>query len=332
MEVEKFIDETLVDFYCNMCELSGMSEDEIDYNFRGVDGLEASDKEVLITHTDEIVDELILDEAYWFLKDNCEEREIPIERLVSFLVSKYFLCNYEDKSKKRLIDFIKNNSIDKIIKRFMNDDEFGRKTLEAYIHSNTDLKRFNDSRQKIYENNDQTILLSLEGLALDYNVITINELLRNVICNLYNYYISMGYGDIEALNYTWQFFISNFDPVGELDKMGFDQTTKSSFKQYMLCLIYADLYEDACNMPIIQSDNYEDRLASVIPLVMTQLEMINIPKEEGIRNRILKSFILLQDDKEKKCSNRRKTYADNRLNILKKVNPTYMLDEITFNN
>lgn len=85
-------------------------------------------------------------------------------------------------------------------------------------------------------------------------------------------------------------------------------------------------------MPIIQSDNYEDRLASVIPLVMTQLGMINIPKEEGIRNRILKSFILLQDDKEKKCSNRRKTYADNRLNILKKVNPTYMLDEITFNN
>lgn len=330
MDIDNLINETLIDFFCNLCEIEGLSQEEIDEKFRGVDGLEASDIEILTTYVDEINDEFIQDEAYWFLKEACEERDISLERLVSYLTSKYFIFNYGDKTKKEMIDYIKKTPIDTLVKRFEDDDEFGRNTIDAYIHYATEEEKFNAARKAVFDNNDQSTLVQLESLAYGVDVITLNELLRNVICNLYNYYISNGYGDIDALNYTWQFFLKNFDPLGELDKMGFDQNTKASYKQYMLCLIYADLYEDACNVPIIQSENYDDRLASVLPLVMTQLGMINIPKEEGIRNRILKSFILLQDDKEKMCSNRRKTYADNRINVLKKVNPTYILDEMTF--
>ncbi len=329
MKIESFLNEILVDFYCNLCSLNGMSEEEIENLCMNADGLEASDKEVITFYADDINDEMIQDEVYWYIKDNCDEFDIPLANIVGFLTSKYFIYNYDNKNKK-LVDYLKTHTIDDIIEMFQEDDEFGRETIEAYIHCITNETLYMEKRKKIFANNDQSTLLKLETLGIEENVITLNELLRNVICNLYNFYISNAYPDIDALNYTWKFFTDNFDPLGELDKLGFDQRTKSAYKQYMLCLMYSDLYEDACNESIIQSENYDDRLANVIPLVMTQLGMITIPKEEGIRNRILKHFILLQDEIEKKCSNRRNTYKENRIGVLKKVNPTFILDELTF--
>ena len=49
-----------------------------------------------------------------------------------------------------------------------------------------------------------------------------------------------------------------------------------------------------------------------------------------MRNRILKHFIVLQDEMDKRKDNRKKTYQDNRIEILKKANPMYKLDELTF--
>ncbi len=330
MEIENFINEVLVDFYCNLCEISGMDEIEIDSLFRNEDWDEISDKDAIRLHADEINDEMIQDEVYWFLKDNCEERDISIESLVSYLVSKYFIFNYDNKNKK-MVNFIKTHSIEEIVKNFQNNDSFGRETIDAYIRCLANEELVIEKRKKIFANNDQEALIKLEATTYEDQIITVNELLRNIICNLYNFYIQNGYDDISALNTTWEYFLKNFDPLGELDKMGVDQNSKIVYKQWMICLIYADLYEDAANTPIIQSENYEDRLASVLPLVMTQLGMIRIPNDEGIRNRLLKSFILLQDDKEKMYNNRRKTYEDNRINTLKKVNPTFVLDELTFN-
>lgn len=329
MEIEKFINETLVDFYCNMCEIEGMSESDIDTRMTGVDGLEASDIEVITTYTDEIDDEMIHDEVYCFVKETYDERDITVESLVSFLVSKYFTYHYEDKNNE-MIEFIKKASLDELIEKFDCDDEFGRKTIEAHIHSIAEKERFLEIRNKIFQNNDQDVLTNLEFKALGGDVISLNDLLRNVICNLYNFYIENAYGDIDALNYTWQYFLRNFDPLGELDKMGFDQKSKMWYKHYMLCLIYADLYEDTCNTSIIQSENYDDRLADVLPLIMIQMGVVSVPQEEDIRNRVLKHFILLCDEKEKKKDNRQKTYSDNRINVLKKANPLYFLDEMSF--
>ena len=112
--------------------------------------------------------------------------------------------------------------------------------------------------------------------------------------------------------------------------MGVDQESKNVYKRYMLGLIYADVYEDACNSSLIDSENMLDRLADTVSVVGLSFGYIGIPKEENVRNRILKHFIVLQDEMDKRKDNRKKTYQDNRIEILKKANPMYKLDELTF--
>ena len=129
---------------------------------------------------------------------------------------------------------------------------------------------------------------------------------------------------------TWMYFFQDTDPLGELDKMGIDFTTKMFYKKYALGLIFADLYEDVCNESIIQSEYMADRAAQFAPLIAMELGAIAIPADEGTRNIVLKHFILLQDEKDKMEKNREKTHKDGRIKELKKFNPLYRLDEMKF--
>lgn len=379
--IRNFLNDSLVEMFCLWCkEWKNMSDEEIEALFMGVDGLEMNNNQFVCENVDDIDDEMIYDEVWCYVVEVCEEYEIPLEKLVSFLASRFYLYEY-DKQDISYINYIKGTSLPELIKDFVDNSACGMHFIEAYLKTEADKEKYQDTRRMMKENNDEQPLISFEkfvtsgevNLALydgeypnndlgdeqdeemdttmindgtyegdleteEYNssnyivkICLINQLLRDVICNLYNYYISTGCPDIEALNLTWNYFLKNFDPLGELDKMGFDSGSKEWYKHYMLSLIYADLYEDVTNTSIIQSDNYDDRLADVLPLVMVQLGTLSIPQEEGVRNRMLKHFILLQDEKEKMNSNRKKTYSDNRINVLKKINPMYFLDELNIN-
>ncbi len=226
--------------------------------------------------------------------------------------------------------YLKKTNLDDIIYLFKENYDFGVDLIKTYYLSLVNSKRCDDNRKIIYENHDEDTLVSFEKNSIQYQVVFLNDLLRNVICNLYNHFISNGCDDITALNLTWSYFTDNFDPLGELDQMGVDQDSKSIYKIYMLGLIFGDVYEDACNKSIIDSENEMDRFADVVAVVGLTLGRIGIPQEENVRNRILKHFIFLQDEKDKKKENRKKTYEDGRIEVLKKVNPTYKLDELTF--
>ena len=68
----------------------------------------------------------------------------------------------------------------------------------------------------------------------------------------------------------------------------------------------------------------------MVPIVGIQTGIIGVHADANVRNRMLKHFILLQDEKKKMRENRDKTYKDGRVKQLKKVNPLYVLDELTF--
>lgn len=331
MDIENFLISYMIDVYEQYCYYAlEMSQDEFDQSFIDEEGQEISDRDYLIEHYDSILNEETLDELYNIICDPGDGKDISLRRLVSFFAGTYFIYNYYD-GKNNLVRFIKDTPIEKIEDLFVENYDFGVDMVRSYFLGLVDRDRCAKNLTKINENGDKNIVDGLFGRAILTEYITLNDLLRKVICDLYNFYIENGYGDEDALSTTWQYFTINFDPIGTLDNLGIDVESKETYKKYMLGLIYADLYEDAVNTPIIDSENYDDRLADVVPIVATTLGFIRIPQDEDLRNRMLKHFILLQDEIEKRKDNREKTYKDNRINVLKKVNPLFQLDELTFN-
>lgn len=330
MDIENYLITYIIDIYEQYCYYTlDMSQSDFDNSFIDEDGNTISDKDYLISHCDCILNEETFDELYTIICDVGDGKEIPLRRFVNFFAGTYFIYNYYDGS-NNLIRFLKSTPIEKIEELFVENYDFGMDMIKSYFYGLVDKERCSKNIKRMEANGDKKYIDMFFGQAILTNYITLNELLRNVICNLYNFYIKNGSDDISALNLTWEFFTSNFDPLGELDKMGVDTEVKEIYKKYLIGLIYSDLYEDCVNKPIIKSDNYEDRMAEVVPIVAVMLGFTNIPKDEDLRNRMLKHFILLHDELEKRRDNRNKTYKDKRTAVLKKVNPLYQLDELTF--
>ena len=326
--MEKFLMDILFDMYEAYLECQGILENDFDALFWDENGYEISEEDYLKEHFDEVLSEEIIDAVYCQIIEDGLPKEYNFKEFINLLLSRYYLYRYN--SDDTVIRYLKKTNLDDIIYLFKENYDFGVDLIKTYYLSLVNSKRCDDNRKIIYENHDEDTLVSFEKNSIQYQVVFLNDLLRNVICNLYNHFISNGCDDITALNLTWSYFTDNFDPLGELDQMGVDQDSKSIYKIYMLGLIFGDVYEDACNKSIIDSENEMDRFADVVAVVGLTLGRIGIPQEENVRNRILKHFIFLQDEKDKKKENRKKTYEDGRIEVLKKVNPTYKLDELTF--
>ncbi|MGN1371633.1 MAG: hypothetical protein ACI4XM_05115 [Candidatus Coprovivens sp.] len=327
MDIQKFLIESIVDTFGNYCEcVMGISSLEFDAQFINEDGNTISDLEFIQIKYEEIFIDEIFDAMYADLIDLGEAKEIDLEKIVSFLASKYYIFNY--KTSPTVVSFLKICSLDEVVNLFKDNYDFGKDMIKAFFYSLIDEKRYDDNREIIYHNNDQDRLLEYEKKCVVTKISTINSVLREAICDIYNHYINNGYSDIEALNSTWLFFIKGFDPTSRMGDL--DDNLKQLYKVYSLCLIFSDLYEDVCNKSIIDSDNYYDRLADMVPLVGIQTGIIGVHADANVRNRMLKHFILLQDEKKKMRENRDKTYKDGRVKQLKKVNPLYVLDELTF--
>lgn len=329
MDIQKFLIENLVDTYSNYCEcVDGMSSLEFDAQFVDENGKTISDLDFIQERYEEIFIDEVFDALYASIVDFGEVEEIDLEKIVSFLASKYYVFNY--KSTPSVISYLKLCNLEDVINLFKTNCDFGMDMIKSYFYSLIDTKRYEDNRKMIYENNDQEKLLDYEKRCVVVNVSTINSILRETICNIYDYYVNLNYDDVEALRYTWMFFIQGFDPTGKIEELSDDEVTKRFYRVYALRLIYSDLYEDVCNKSIIKSENADDRMADLVPLMGIRMRIIGIHANESIRNRMLKHFILLQDEKKKMKENREKTYKEDRVKQLKKVNPFYALDELTF--
>lgn len=292
-------------------------------------GVELTDKEFIIEYFESLFNEEIMDSLYTTVIDFGEVGEIDIEKVVAFLAGYFYVFNYS--SEPTVVSYLKSSSLEDIVRLFKENYDFGIAMVKSYFEAICDEDRYKDNRNMIFDRNDQGKLLEFEQKNEILKIMTINNILRGIICNIYNHYIDNDCSDYEALDKTWGFFFEDLDPLEEFSLLGKDDASRKFYKAYLLGLIYGDLYEDVCNESIIKSDNAEDQLADMTPILSVQLGTIGIPVEGEIRNRLLKHFILLQDERKKMDDNRKKTYSDDRIKELKKINPFYMLDEMSFN-
>lgn len=328
MDFNKYLLENLLDCYEQYCSCAEeMSQEDIEAMYYDSEGHELSDIEFFFEHSDDVLEEEIIDALYTFICDMGQQQEIDLERIVSFLCGRYIVHHYDSST---VTNYLRITDIKDIVNLFVENINFGMALVKDHFDAMLNQEKYNKNMKVAQDNKDDVALNKFANKAFYENIRTLNDLLRGVICNIYDYYVSNGCEDIEALNMTWMYFFQDTDPIGELDNMGIDANTKAFYKKYMLGLIFADLYEDVCNDAIINSDNPEDRMAQMAPLISMKLGVIAIPAEEDTRNRILKHFVLLQEEKEKKNDNRKKTYTDGRIKELKKFNPLYKLDELRF--
>lgn len=326
MDFSKYLLENLLDVYEEYCScVEGMSTKEIDEMYYDSNGHEMSDEEFLFLHSDTLLEDEIIDALYTFICDMGNQQEIDINRIVSFLSGRYIIYHYESNI---ITNYLRASDIEDIAYLFIENINFGMELVRNHFKAIIDQKKYNNNMKTIRKNNDEVALNKFATKVYYKSIKTLNDLLRGVIAHLYDFYISSGYKDEEALNMTWLYFFQNLDPLGELDRLGIDYNTKQLYKKYALSLIYADLYEDVYNKAIIDSDNDEDKITQVVPLIAMNMGVIAIPSDEETRNRILKHFILLQDEKDKMIANRTKTYKDGRVKELKRFNPLYRLDDI----
>lgn len=328
MDFNKYLLENLLDCYEEYCACTQeMSEEEIDAMYINDEGNEMSDEEFFFEHYDDVLEEDVVDALYAFICDMGIQHEIDLDRIVSFLCARYVIHHYDSST---VTNYLRVTDIKDIVNLFVENINFGMALVKDHFDAMLNQEKYNKNFNVAKENKDDIALNKFANKAFYEKIQTLNDLLRNVVCNIYDHYISCGCDDVEALNMTWMYFFQDTDPLGELDKMGIDYETKFFYKKYALGLIFADLYEDVCNESIIQSDNFEDRAAQMTPLLAVRLGAITLPADEGTRNRVLKHFILLQEEKEKKQKNRKQTYKDGRIKELKKFNPLYKLDEMKF--
>lgn len=330
MVIENFLAEIIIDAFENYMYTMGLSEEQIDSIYIDKDTMEKLDDiGFLKKHGQELFDEEMLDAVYTYICDisymDPDSLPYDIETIISYFANQYIIGNYGNNNS--FIDYLNNNDLDDIVDRFMNEEEFALELLLPAYQIISDESLYYKQIAKIMKNNDGKLINKFNNINECYNI---NDLLRGIIVDLYNTYISYGCSDVEALTATWAYFTSDVDPKGVLDQICGDEYSKLNLKQHMLSLIFADLYEDGLNGSNINSDNYDDRLASFIPIFCVNFGFVSIPSDINIRNRILKQFILLQDEKQKLKENRIKTYEDGRYPILRKVNKACSLDDLHF--
>ena len=329
MDIQKFLIENLVDTYNNYCEcVEGMSTLEFDSQFVNEEGETISDFDFIQDRYEDIFIDEVFESLYASIVDFGAINEIDIKKVVAFLTSKYYVFNYT--SSPSVIAYLKMSTLDDVVNLFNTNCDFGKDMVSSYFYSLIDTKKYNDNRKLIYDKNDQERLLEYEKDSVVIAISTINSILRETICNIYNYYVNMDFDDIEALNNTWMFFIKGYDPTGDIEELSDDERVKQFYKVYALRLMYSDLYEDVCNKSIINSENYYDKIADMVPLLSIKMGVVGVHADPNVRNRMLKHFILLQDEKKKMKKNREETIKCDRVKQLKKVNPFYILDELTF--
>lgn len=330
------IDEYLVSLYFDFLEqfyaLQGIYDEEFDKLFMDDDGNIMTDMEFLNSNPNyHFINELV-DEVYENIKSNDEENISPVKinEILRHLLAKYLVFNY-DKRDDSVYKYLLSSDFNEIKYMFLNNKFFGRNLLLSNFNSIIDKKKYYENRGYLIKDGKYS---DVKNYEYNFKDCAYNYLLRQFIVDFYNDHISLGCSDIEALNLTWYFFTDNYDPndkFNDLAKMLFGENVNVNYlKIYLLGLIYSDLAEDFLNNSIIQSENYEDRLTIFAPVLMLSLNMICIPNNNDLRNRLLKYFILLFDEKDKRRDNRSQTYIDGRLSLIKRANPYYLNDELEY--
>lgn len=330
MNIEEFLAEIFIDFYEQEMIASGQVIDSEDFDslFYKDDDVQLSDIEFVEEYLDEICDDYIIDGVYNYLIDDGCEFDFSIERIVSHFIINYIYDNYCNQELSSIMKFLKVTDLKNVVILFLTNPMFGKSIIKSYLKNYVTKIDYDFVKKKIEDNNDSELLT--KWIIISSSYYSLNELLRRNIIDLYDYFISHGCGNIDSINNVWAYFTKDFDPLGKLNDMGVDYDTKQKYKLYTLKIIYSDVYEDVLNGPIIDSVNTEDQTANYFIVNSIKSNNCLIPQDEDIRNRIMKHFLLLHYEKDKRIENRRVTINEGRQAILAKTHPGYILDDFDF--
>lgn len=326
MDIDNHLITLLFDYYEQFCVINGESYEEFDSRFIDNEGNQISELDYFLKHRKELSDVQLIDAVYTYL---ISEQDDMLDRIISYLLSHYYVFNYQNGSNP-VIKYLRANDYDAIKEFFYSNYDFGIDLLSCYYKNIGNSKGFNANMSNIKENKDEEALKKFERIYSIQSVKSLSTIAREVVINLFNYYINEGASLSDALDGVWAYFLSDIDPLQDLQKIGVTDENKFFYKRIMLGYIIGDVYEDVCNYSVIKIRDEEDRVAQIVPIIITDLGIPAIPGDRETRNRLLNHFIVLQRLDDKKEENRKATYKSDRINTLKKVNPLYKLDELTF--
>lgn len=285
-----------------------------------------NNKLVFSLNADIICNEQVLDAFYDNLISLENELAFSLEQIVAFLASRYTMFCYDDKTQE--LNYLNNSSLEEVLERFKEDYDFAIEIIDKAFKSFLNKVKINHNIALSLANNDSYLInkwLYNENDEIEANL---NEELRDSICNMIDKMVQTGIKYHDALEYAWQFFTRNFDPTGIIEKYG-DERNPGHIKQEILNIMYSDVFEDACNRHNIDELDYDDRFMMITVILAVYSGIIRVPSEQ-IRKEFMARFIDLRYDYEKRKKNRCASYESGAIQLVKKVNPSYSYDELTF--
>lgn len=326
MDIDNFLMTKLFEFYEQKNIVTGSSYLEYDSKFMRQNGTKMEEKEYFFKHRRDFMDDELLDALYYYIISGVN-MPVSLDRIVSYLVNNYYIYQFNPNSP--VIRFFQDNDFVSVKRLFIENESFGIDLLKSYLKNLGFSKKYDFQKRKALEYDSKTYDKFYNIYSI-VSVKTLSDISREVVLNLFHHYLEIGTGKEDALDCVWEYFINDFDPLMELESYGIRNVSKVFYKRLMLGSIIGDVYEDVCNHPVIITETYDDRVARVLPVIISSTGFIGIPDDRNTRNKILDHFILLQGFGDKRKINRDVTYQEERIPILKKVNPLYKLDELTF--
>lgn len=344
MHLKDLMISLLIYNYESYCQLNDIPQEDFDNLFLDEDDEIMSDKDFFFKNSEALfqIDNLftnvyiqlsdikgkyfeIFDELFAKSNNQILQNERSVEYVLSTFFYQYLIYNYPDENKRIFFEDFNKFSYSNLQTMFFNSLSFGSELIKTYYKSLIEYDFCEDSYALMIKNGDVALVEKWKRKIEQEPVITtLNNLLRDVVCQLFDYYRAHNKNIDSSLELVWAFFEFNLDPLNTLKDMNFTDEEIEFCKSYLLKLIIADLYEDSYNDPIISDDSKEAKTATLLPITYAMLGKGLANCKE--RNKMLYHFILIQQDKCKMIRNREKTKKDGRINVLKKVNPLYFMD------
>ena len=332
MNFEKYLMEILKDEFDQMMkfmyelnhkELEKLYHDENDVPYD-------NDGDFIRANADKIFSDDLMDSIYVFVSQASVLEDEDYTKLIAYLASQYYINHYGDERNKTVLSYLASYDMKDIEYLFFNNEMFGTNLIESFYRNASDPKLYYENKRKINEDGNATVLDRFDNIAFPPQVYTLNQKLREIVRKLYTYYLNRGYSKEEASEITWEYFIKGLDPLNQLDELGCTEEQKPFYRKYTLGLMIGDLYEDSANTLPSQIKTNDEMTSHGYSILLAVMGRIRIPVLETTRKNMLERFIHLQETPERFNENRKKTHEEKREKTLKKVNPTYLLDELTF--
>lgn len=247
--------------------------------------------------------------------------------LLTVLVRNELGLYYYKEKNDNLVNFYKQFSVESLKRIINHNKDFLKKLLANFYIASFYSKETNVGINNLREDGKFKLLKNWFNV---YTMQTINMRLKMIVINLYNYYNSLDIPLEEIIPKIWSFFTRDEDPLHELETMGCTTTNKQLYKDYILRLIYLDVYEDCYNHPIIKQNNRTEFAKPFELDYFIRENIVSIPNDEELKSSILVHFLELISNIDKRAQNREYSIKTNKEETIKKFLPTYKLDNLAF--